>query len=132
MMILVIIMVGSCGKKNGGGVTPIPVVPKEENLIFSIDPDSGSGVAVALGGSYSFKITIISKLTSSGVKVDVIAKKDADNTPVDNKSLESKTSGINLSTGTFNPGILYRVTVTVTSKATPTNTATKSFKVARK
>lgn len=132
MMILLIIMVVSCGKKNGGGVAPTPVVPKEENLVFSIDPDPGAGVAVALSGTYPFKVTVGSKLTTSGVKVDVTTKKDADNSPIDSKSLDSNTQGIDLSTGTLNPGILCTVTVVVTSKSTPTNTATKSFKVARK
>ena len=132
MMILVIIMVVSCTKKNGGGIIPTPVVPKEENLVFSIDPDPGTGVAVAMSGSYAFKVTISSKLTTSGVKVDLTTKKDADDSTVDSKSLDSNSPGIDLSTGTLNPGILCTVTVTVTSKATPTNTLTKSFKVARK
>lgn len=122
----------SCGKKSGSGVAPAPVVPKEENILFGIDPDPGTGVAVALSGTYTFKLNISSKLTSSGVKVDVITKKDADNSTVDSKSLDSNSPGIDLSTGTLNPGILCTVSVTVTSKAKPANTVVKSFKVARK
>ena len=122
----------SCGKKSGGGVTPTPIVPKEEGIVFGIDPDPGTGVAPAMSGTYAFKLNISSKLTTSGVKVDIINKKDADNSMVDSKSLDSNTPGIDLSTGTLNPGILCTVTVTVTSKATPANTVVKSFKVARK
>jgi hypothetical protein len=132
MMIFVIIMVGSCSKKNGGGLILTPVVPKEESIVFSIDPDPGTVAAVAMSGTYAFKVTVGSKLTSSGVKVDLTTKKDADNSTVDSKSLDSTTPGIDLSTSKLSPGILCTVTITVTSKATPTNTATKSFKVARK
>lgn len=132
MMIVLIIMVVSCSKKNGGGAITIPVVPSEENIVFGIEPDPGTGVAVSQGGIYSFKVTVNSKLTASGVKVDVSTKKDADNSAVDTKSVESNSQGIDLTTGTLNPGILCTVTITVTSKATPTNSATKSFKVARK
>jgi hypothetical protein len=130
VMIVMLGAMSGCAKKRI--VIPIPALPKEENLVFSIDPDPGSGVAVALSGTYVFKVTIGSKLTTSGVKVDLTTKKDADNSTVDSKSLDSNSPGIDLSTGTLNPGILCTVTITVTSKATPTNTATKSFKVARK
>ncbi len=119
-----------CEKKKV--VPPTPDPPKEENIVFSIDPDPGSGVAVALSGTYAFKVNVSSKLTTSGVKVDLTTKKDADNNTVDSKNLDSNIPGIDLSTGILNPGILCTVSVTVTSKITATNTVTKSFKVARK
>ena len=131
-IVIIVTALVSCGKKSGGGATPTPIVPKEESLVIGIDPDPGTGVAVALSGTYTFKLNISSKLTTSGVKVDVITKKDADNSTVDSKSLDSNSPGIDLTTGTLNPGILCTVTVTVTSKATPANTVVKSFKVARK
>ena len=132
IFVTIILLSAMLGCKKKMLVPPTPEPPKEENIVFSIDPDPGSGVAVALSGTYVFKVTIGSKLTTSGVKVDLTTKKDADNSTVDSKSLDSNSPGIDLSTGTLNPGILCTVTITVTSKATPTNTATKSFKVARK
>jgi hypothetical protein len=128
-IILLSAMLG-CEKKKV--VPPTPDPPKEENIVFSIDPDPGSGVAVALSGTYAFKVNVSSKLTTSGVKVDLTTKKDADNNTVDSKNLDSNIPGIDLSTGILNPGILCTVSVTVTSKITATNTVTKSFKVARK
>ena len=132
MMILAIIMVISCSKKNSGGVTPPPIVPEEVNIKFSIDPDPGSSVAVALGSTYNFKVNVSSKLPTGGVKVDIITKKDADNSVIGSRSFDSVNPAIDLTTVTLNAGILYKVTIVVTSKTKISNTSTKSFKVARK
>ena len=129
MIAMLGVMLGCTKKKI---VIPIPTLPKEENIVFSIEPDPGTGVAVAIGGTYGFKVNITSKLPGSGVKLDLTTKKDADNSMIDSKSLDSNSPGIDLSTGTLSPGILCTVTVVVTSKTTATNTVTKSFKVARK
>jgi hypothetical protein len=126
----------ACSKKSGngsgGGVTPTPPVQPEENIAFAIDPDPGAAVAAALSGTYSFKVNVSSKLTTSGVKVDITTKKDSDNSVIESKQVSSTTPGIDISTGTLSPGVLCNVTVVVTSAKTSTNTATKTFKVARK
>lgn len=124
----------SCSKGNGGG-TPTPQPPAvvaEENIAFAIDPDPGSTVIASQSGTYSFKVNVTSKLTTSGVKVDITTKKDSDNSVVESKQVTSTTPGIDISTGTLSPGVLCTVTVVVTSGKTATNSATKTFKVARK
>ena len=60
------VMLGCTKKKI---VIPIPSLPKEENIEFSIDPDRGTAVAVAMSGTYGFKVNITSKLPGSGVKL---------------------------------------------------------------
>ena len=112
-------------------VTP-PVVVTEENIVFTIDPDPGTSTASASSGTYTFNVNVSSKIPSSGVKVDITTKKDADNFLLDSKTVESSTSNIAISTGTLASGTLYNVSVVVTSKSKATNTATKTFKVARK
>ncbi len=77
-------------------------------------------------------MNVISKLTTSGVKVDITTKKDSDNSVIESKQITSTTAGIDISTGTLTQGVLCNVTVFVTSGKTATNSASKSFKVARK
>ncbi len=124
----------ACSKNsdNGGGVTPTPPAQTEENISFAIDPDPGSTVVPSQSGTYSFKVNVTSKLTTNGVKVDITTKKDSDNTVIESKQITSTTPGIDMSIGTLSPGVLCTVTVAVTSGKTATNSASKSFKVARK
>jgi len=126
----------SCGKKGTGGGTPPPPPPPpvevEENIAFSLDPDPGTSTATALSGTYSFKVTLNSKMPSSGISIDVTTKKDSDGSLLDSKNVKSSVAANDISTGTFASGVLYNITVAVTSQKTSTNTASKTFKVARK
>lgn len=134
LCLILIISIQSCSKGSSGGnttPTPPPVTP-EENIAFTIDPDPGSGVATAQSGTYAFKVKITSKLTTSGVKLDVTTKKDSDNSVIETKQISSTTPNIDVSFGTLSPGVLSNVTVVVTSAKTSSNSLSKSFKVARK
>lgn len=71
-------------------------------------------------------------MVSDGVKAELNTVNDIDNASVDSEPLESSITTIDLSTAFINPGILYRMTVVVTSRNTPTNTGTKTFNVAWK
>ena len=126
------VFVLSFSKKSTTPPVPPPVVVTEENIAFSIDPDPGTGTAPASSGTYTFNVNVSSKIPSAGVKVDLTTKKDADNFLLDSKTIESSTSSIAISTGTLAAGTLYNISVVVTSKSKATNTATKTFKVARK
>lgn len=127
----------SCGKKSGG-TTPTPPPPPpppvevEENIAFTLDPDPGTTTVTALSGTYSFKVTLNSKMPSSGISIDLTTKKDSDGSLLDSKNVKSTVAANDISTGTFASGVLYNITVVVTSQKTATNTATKTFKVARK
>jgi hypothetical protein len=118
---------GSAGGGGGGGGTVT-----EENLSIKTDPDPGATVAAALGAVYDFKVNINSKMPPSGVKIDIACTKDADNSSVFSQSLNSTASPANISVNNLLAGVLCTVKVTVTSLSKPSNTATVSFKVARK
>lgn len=128
----------SCGKKSGG-TTPTPPPPPppppvevEENIAFSLDPDPGTTTVTALSGTYSFKVTLNSKMPSTGISIDITSKKDSDGSLIDSKNVKSTVAANDISTGTFASGVLYNITVAVTSQKTATNTASKTFKIARK
>ena len=121
----------SCSSKSspgGGGGTP----PTEENLNIGIDPDPGITVASSIGAIYDFKVTIKSKMPASGVKIDIVCTKDADNSNVFSQSVNSSVTPVNTSVGNLVAGILCTVKVTVTSVGKPSNTTSLNFKVARK
>ena len=98
----------SCGKKPGNTPTPPtpppPPVEVEENIAFSLDPDPGTTTVTALSGTYSFKVTLNSKMPSSGISIDVSTKKDSDGTLLDSKNVKSTVAANDISTGTFASG----------------------------
>ena len=118
----------SSGSGGGGGSTPVI----EENLLIGVDPDPGSAVASSLSATYDFKTTIKSKMPSAGIKIDMLCTKDADNSAVSSQTLSGSSSSVNMSVTGLLPGVLCTVKITVTSVSKPSNTATLSFKVARK
>ncbi len=131
-ILLSLSMLTSCKKAKTTPPAPPPVVVTEENIAFTIDPDPGTATASASSGTYTFNVNVSSKIPSAGVKVDLTTKKDSDNFLLDSKTVESSTASIAISTGTLAAGTLYNVSVVVTSKSKASNTATKTFKVARK
>ena len=132
IFLIVVFFLFSCSKKETTPTPPPPPPPTEENLVFSIDPDPGSGNAIANAENYAFTVKVSSKMPSLGVKLDLATKKESDNTSVDSKSIESSTADIPVTTGKLVVGTVYIVKVTVTSKSKSTNSASKEFKVARK
>lgn len=128
-------LIVSCSKKPTPTPTPTPEV--EENVSFSIDPDPGSTVAQTNPGTtHRVKVTLASKMPSSGITIDVSTKRESDNSDLESaQSIKTSTSATEVtigSTNNFPSGVVYNVTIKVTSQKTATNTATKSFKVARK
>lgn len=111
--------------------TPTPT-PTEENIVFTVDIDPGTGVYTALGATQDAKVTISSKLPGAGVTVDVTVKKDSDNSVVSSSSVTTSISPLTVTISNLSPGVVCTATFTVTSKTTATNSATKSFKIARK
>jgi hypothetical protein len=132
VFIIIVFLLFSCSKKETTPTPPPPPPPTEENLVFSIDPDPGSGNAIANAENYAFTVKVTSKMPSLGVKLDLATKKESDNTSLDSKSIESSTADIPVTTGKLVVGTVYIVKVTVTSKSKSTNSAIKEFKVARK
>lgn len=135
IMLLVMsgVLISSCGKsKTPTPNPPTPPVEKEENIVFSIDPDPGTTTVTALAGTHSFKVNVTSKLPSSGVSIDITTKKESDGSVLESKNIKSSVAANDVSIGTLVSGVLYNVTVTVSSQKTSTNNASKTFKIARK
>jgi len=120
----------SCSR--GGGDNPPPTPPAEENLSIAIDPDPGSAIAKALGASYDFKLLINSKMPAQGVEGTVVFKKEIDNSIISSQNISGTTSPINITISNIALNEVGIVTIDVKSKSKPTNTASKTFKLARK
>lgn len=125
-----ILFMTSCSKKPTDP-TP-PPVDTEQKIVITLDPDPGASTAVSMSANYSFKVKITSKLPTGGILLEYTTKKDSDNSILDSKQVNSSINNIDVTTGSLESGTLYIVTVTVKSKSQSSNTATKTFKVARK
>lgn len=120
----------SCSKKSTDPPTPVET---EQQIVITLDPDPGASTAVSMSANYSFTVKITSKMPASGVILEYTTKKDSDNSILDPlKQVNSSTNSINVTTGSLETTTLYIVTVTVKSSSKLTNTATKTFKLARK
>lgn len=137
--LFVIIVSAACskgGSPGGGGVTPpppTPPTPTEENIVFTFDIDPGSNIYAALGTTQEVKITVTSKMPTAGVITDIVVKKDADGSAVSSSTLAASAMvPINGMITNLATNVVCTATITVKSATTATNTATKTFKIARK
>ena len=137
--LFVILVSAACskgGSSGGGGVTPpppTPPTPTEENIIFTYDIDPGSNIYAALGTTQEVKITVTSKMPTAGVITDIVVKKDSDGSAVSSSTLAASTMvPINGMISNLATNVVCTATITVKSATTATNTATKTFKIARK
>ena len=138
--LFVILVSAACGKgsggSGGGGVTPTPPTPPtptEENIVFTYDIDPGSNIYAALGTTQEVKITVTSKMPTAGVITDIIVKKDSDGSVVSSSTLAASTMvPINGMISNLATNVVCTATITLKSASTATNTATKTFKIAKK
>ena len=137
--LFVILVSAACSKgggTGGGGVTPTPPTPPtptEENIVFTYDIDPGSNIYAALGTTQEVKITVTSKMPTAGVITDIVVKKDSDGSTVSSSTLAASTMvPINGMITNLATNVVCTATITVKSATTATNTATKTFKIARK
>ncbi len=138
--LFVILVSAACGKgsggSGGGGVTPTPPTPPtptEENIVFTYDIDPGSNIYAALGTTQEVKITVTSKMPTAGVITDIVVKKDSDGSTLSSSTLAASTMvPINGMITNLATNVVCTATITVKSATTATNTATKTFKIARK
>jgi hypothetical protein len=125
---LVITALSSCkksgGDDTGGGTT-------EETLSVEISP-AGPVEAAAPGPDFPLKVTLKSKMPSSGIKIDVLAKPDAGGAAyfTTSKTTSSAVSDF-IITGTPS-GVICTVQVTVVSVIKPTNMWSTSYKYSKK
>lgn len=136
--LFVILVSAACSKGGGtgGGGTPTPPTPPtptEENIVFTYDIDPGSNIYAALGTTQEVKITVTSKMPTAGVITDIVVKKDSDGSTVSSSTLAASTMvPINGMITNLATNVVCTATITLKSASTATNTATKTFKIARK
>ena len=137
--LFVILVSAACGKgsggSGGGGVTPTPPTPTptEENIVFTYDIDPGSNIYAALGASQEVKITVTSKMPTAGVITDIVVRRDSDGATVSSSTLAASTMvPINGMITNLATNVVCTATITVKSASTASNTATKTFKIAKK
>jgi hypothetical protein len=137
--LFVILVSAACGKGSGGSggggpvTPPTPPAPTEEAIVFTYDIDPGSNIYAALGTTQEVKITVTSKMPTAGVITDIVVKKDSDGSAVSSSTLAASTMvPINGMITNLATNVVCTATITVKSATTATNTATKTFKIARK
>ena len=123
----------SCSKSGGGsGGTVTPPPASEAPIVFTISPDPGATILAALATSQDFTVTVTSKLPTAGVKVDLTLTKDLDGSSVFSQSLTSTSSGVTATFQNLVSGVVCSGTIKVTSASTASNSASKTFKIAKK
>ncbi len=131
--ISIVTFLAGCSKGDGGGGgTPTPA---ETALTATVDPNPGSSTGISLSATYAFKLVITSTVPKNGVKVDVTATKESDNSAHYSQSSQTASSSVtsvDLSVPNLAQGVVYNVKVDVTSLTSSTNKTSVSFKVTRK
>ncbi len=119
-----------------GPVTPPPVVITEADIAFKIEIDAKevdyTNPIAALAATQKVNINVTSSLPKDGVTIDVVTKKNKDNTEVSKSSTSGTGAANEASITSLSPGVLCTVTVTVTSKTKSSNSSSKTFQIAQK
>jgi hypothetical protein len=131
LLILVSLTFFGCSKGSDPAPTPPPPVP-EANIVFTINPDPGTTIYPALGATQDIIISISSKLPDAGVTASISVTKDLDGSSVFSQSLTSTLSSFTSTIQNLQSGVVCNATITLVSKSTATNTASKTFKLAKK
>ena len=129
-------VIAACSKSSGGngGGTPPPVA--EENLVVALNPDPGSTTTPvrSTSATYSINVVIQSKMPSLGVEVKWTYKKDSDGSLISGSSnpITATASPVTVTITNLPLNEVGTVEIVVTSRAKPSNTVTKTFKLVRK
>ena len=138
-ILIFVISIGFIGCSKGGETPapkPPPVVVVEPSLtaangvIVDIDPGATNIYAV-VGTSQKIEVRIAA-LPTSGVNIETKLIKIVDNTTAFTNSISSTSLNNPVTVTGILPGVLYNLSVVVTSKTTATNTKTVEFKMAAK
>lgn len=131
-----VFMACSKGGDSPAPPTPNPPVVTEPSLtatnavIVDIDPGA-SNIYAVLGTTQKLEVRLTA-IPASGVTIETKMIKVADNTTTFSNSISS-TSLINpINVTGLVPGVLYNLSVVVTSKTTASNSKTIEFKIAAK
>jgi hypothetical protein len=138
--LILVLCIGFFACSKGGDspapTPPPPVVVVEPSLtatggvVIDIDPGTNNIYAV-VGTSQRIEVKLAA-IPVSGVNIDTKLIKVSDNTTAFNSSISSTSLTNPLTVTGLVPGVLYNLSVVVTSKTTPSNTKTVEFKMAAK
>lgn len=141
-ILILVVSVGFLGCSKGGdspapAPTPKPpVVVVEPSLtatngvIIDIDPGA-TNIYTVVGTSQRIEVRLAA-VPASGVNIDTKLIKVSDNTTAFSNSISSTSLTNPITVTGILPGILYNLSVVVTSKTTASNTKTVEFKIASK
>jgi len=140
-ILILVLSIGFLGCSKGGDSptptpTPPPVVVVEPSLTATngvvIDIDPGANNIYAVVGTSQRIDVKLAAIPASGVTIDTKLIKVLDNTTAFTNSISSTSLTNPLTVTNLIPGVLYNLSVVVTSKSTASNTKTVEFKMAAK
>ena len=140
-ILILFLSVGFLGCSKGGDSpaptpTPPPVVVVEPSLtatngvVIDIDPGA-TNIYTVVGTSQRIEVKLAA-IPASGVTIETKLIKISDNSNAFTNSISSTSLTNPITVTGILPGILYNLSVVVTSKTTATNTKTVEFKMASK
>jgi hypothetical protein len=141
-ILILVLSIGFFGCSKGGdspAPTPTPTPPvvvvepsltATNGVVIDIDPGATNIYAV-LGTSQRIEVKLAA-IPASGVTIDTKLIKVLDNTTAFTNSISSTSLTNPLTVTNLIPGVLYNLSVVVTSKSTASNTKTVEFKMAAK
>jgi hypothetical protein len=107
-----------------------PSLTATNGVVIDIDPGATNIYAV-VGTSQKIEVKLAA-IPASGVTIDTKLIKISDNSTTFSNSISSTSLSTLVTVTGLLPGILYNLSVVVTSKTTPSNTKTIEFKIASK
>ena len=140
-ILILFLSIGFLGcSKGGDGPAPTPPPPviivvepsltAANGVVIDIDPGANNIYAV-IGTSQRLEVKLAA-IPASGVTIDTKLIKISDNSTAFTNSISSTSLSNPITITGFLPGILYNLSVVVTSKTTASNTKTVEFKMASK
>ncbi len=139
-ILILVISIGFLGCSKGGDspapTPPPPVVVVEPSLTaangVTIDIDPGTNnIYAVVGTSQRIEVKLLA-IPASGVNIDTKLIRISDNTNAFTNSISSTSLTNPITVTGLSPGVLYNLSVVVTSKTTSSNTKTIEFKMAAK
>ncbi len=136
-ILILVLSIGFFGcSKGGDSPAPTPVVVVEPSLtatggvLIDIDPGATNIYAV-IGTSQKIEVKLAA-IPVSGVTIETKMNKVSDNTTAFTNTISSTSLNNPVTVTGLIPGVLYNLSVVVTSKTTASNTKTVEFKMAAK
>jgi len=139
-ILILVISIGFLGCSKGGDspapTPPPPVVVVEPSLTaangVTIDIDPGTNnIYAVVGTSQRIEVKLLA-IPASGVNIETKLIRISDNTNAFTNSISSTSLTNPITVTGLSPGVLYNLSVVVTSKTTSSNTKTIEFKMAAK